>query len=146
MSSYIEGALVKDERLVHVGHISWWSLWHLLAAGALLLPMFGVGFVLLGVAYIRYKSFELGVTTKRVIVKRGYISRQTVEMNLNKVESIQVEQSAWGRLFNYGTLILAGTGSSHAPLIGIAEPMAFRRAFIEAQDGAKDATLAHQAS
>ncbi|NVO07687.1 MAG: PH domain-containing protein [Rhodoferax sp.] len=139
MSSYIEGALVKDERLVHVGHVSLWSLWHLLAAGLVLLPLFGAGLILLAIAYVRYRSFELGVTTKRVIVKRGFISRQTIEMNLSKVESIQVEQSALGRLFNYGTLIVAGTGASHAPMTGIAEPMAFRKAFIEAQDGAKSA-------
>jgi uncharacterized membrane protein YdbT with pleckstrin-like domain len=140
MSSYIEGALVKDERLVHVGHISLWSLWHLLAAGLVLLPLFGAGLILLAIAFVRYRSFELGVTTKRVIVKRGFVSRQTIEMNLSKVESIQVEQSALGRLFNFGTLIVAGTGASHAPMTGIAEPMAFRKAFIEAQDSAKSAT------
>ena len=56
---------------------------------------------------------------------------------MNKVESIQVEQGLLGRLFNFGTLIVSGTGTSHAPLIGIAEPMGFRKAFIEAQDGAK---------
>ncbi|MFO1267779.1 MAG: hypothetical protein U1F67_13995 [Rubrivivax sp.] len=72
MSTYVEGALVKDEALVHVGHISLWSLWHLIAAGIVLLPLFGVGLIFLAVAYVRYKSFELGVTTKRVIVKRGF--------------------------------------------------------------------------
>jgi hypothetical protein len=40
-----------------------------------------------------------------------------------------------GRLFDFGTLVISGTGESHAPLTGIAAPMAFRKAFIEAQDG-----------
>jgi uncharacterized membrane protein YdbT with pleckstrin-like domain len=137
MSSYAEGALVQDERIVHVGHISLWSLWHVIAAGVVLTPVFGVGLIFLGIAYVRYKSVELAVTTKRVIVKHGFIRRQTVEMNLNKVESIQVEQGVLGRLFNFGTLIVAGTGTSHAPLAGIADPMGFRKAFIEAQDGGK---------
>ena len=137
MSSYVEGALVKDERIVHIGHISLWSLWHLIAAGVILLPAFGLGLIFLAIAYVRYKSVELAVTTKRVIVKHGFVRRQTVEMNLNKVESIQVEQGVLGRLFNFGTLIVAGTGASHAPLAGIAEPMGFRKAFIEAQDGRK---------
>jgi membrane protein YdbS with pleckstrin-like domain len=137
MSSYVEGALVKDERIVHIGHISLWSLWHLIAAGVVLLPVFGLGLIFLAVAYVRYKSVELAVTTKRVIVKHGFIRRQTVEMNLSKVESIQVEQGVLGRLFNFGTLIVSGTGASHAPLTGIAEPMGFRKAFIEAQDGGK---------
>ena len=134
MSSYVESALVKDERIVHTGHLSLWSLWHLIVLGVLLLPAFGLGLIVLGIAYVRFKSVELAVTTKRVIVKHGFIQRQTVEMNLNKVESIQVEQGVFARLFDFGTLIIAGTGASHAPLAGIAQPMAFRKAFIEAQD------------
>jgi uncharacterized membrane protein YdbT with pleckstrin-like domain len=137
MTSYIEEALVKDEKVVHIGHISLWSLWHLIAVGALLLPAFGIGLIFLVIAYVRYKSVELAVTTKRLIVKHGFVRRQTVEINLNRVESIQVEQGLLGRLFNFGTLIVAGTGTSHAPLTGIAEPMGFRKAFIEAQDGGK---------
>ena len=139
MSSYIEEALVKDEKLVHLGHISLWSLWHLIAVGVLLLPAFGLGLIFLVIAYVRYKSVELAVTTKRLIVKHGFVRRQTVEINLNRVESIQVEQGLLGRLFNFGTLIVAGTGTSHAPLTGIAEPMGFRKAFIEAQDGGRSA-------
>ncbi len=140
MSSYVEGALVNDERIVHIGHISKWSLWHLILFGVLLLPLFGAGLVLLAIAYVRYKSVELAVTTKRVIVKHGFISRQTVEMNLSRVESVQVEQGVLGRLFDFGTLVIAGTGSSHAPLAGIADPMGFRKAFIEAHDGARAAS------
>lgn len=139
MASYVEGALVNDERIVHIGHISKWSLWHLIVFGVLLLPLFGAGLVLLAIAYVRYKSVELAVTTKRVIVKHGFISRQTVEMNLNRVESVQVEQGVLGRLFDFGTLVIAGTGTSHAPLAGIADPMGFRKAFIEAHDSARGA-------
>jgi len=137
MSSYVEGALVKDERIVHIGHISFWSMWHLITLGVLLIPVVGLGLVFLAVAYVRYKSTELAVTTKRVIVKHGFIRRQTVEINLNKVESIQVDQGVLGRVFDFGTLVISGTGTSHAPISGIAQPMAFRKAFIEAQDGAK---------
>jgi len=133
MSSYVEEALVKDERVVHMGHISLWSLWHLIAVGVLLLPAFGLGLIFLVIAYVRYKSVELAVTTKRIIVKHGFVRRQTIEINLNKVESIQVEQGLLGRVFNFGTLIVSGTGTAHAPLTGIAEPMGFRKAFIEAQ-------------
>jgi uncharacterized membrane protein YdbT with pleckstrin-like domain len=139
MSSYIDEALVEDEKVVHIGHISLWSLWHLVALGVILLPAFGVGLIFLVIAYIRYKSVELAVTTKRLIVKHGFVRRHTVEINLNRVESIQVEQGLLGRLFDFGTLIVSGTGTSHAPLTGIAEPMGFRKAFIEAQDGGKGA-------
>lgn len=137
MSSYVEGALVGNERIVHLGRVSLWSLWHLLVLGVLLLPAFGAGLIVLGIAWVRYKSTELAVTTKRVIVKHGFIRRHTIELNLQKIESLQVEQNLAGRMLNYGTLVFAGTGASHAPLTGIADPMAFRKAFIEAQDAVR---------
>ena len=98
MTSYVEGALIQDEKIVHIGHISKWSLWHLIVLGILLLPavVIGLMFFLLQ-AYIRYKTTELAITTKRVIVKVGFIRRSTVEININKVESVQVDQSLLGR-------------------------------------------------
>ncbi|GAA5161019.1 PH domain-containing protein [Viridibacterium curvum] len=137
MSSYVEGALVKDERIIHLGHISLWSIWHLIALGVVLLPAFGIGLIFLAVAYVRYKTTELAITTRRVIVKSGFIRRSTVEININKVESIQVDQEVLGRIFNFGTLIISGAGSPQAPITGISNPMEFRKAFIEAQDLAK---------
>jgi len=134
MTSYVEGALVKDEKIVHVGHISLWSLAHLFGLGVILLPAFGLGLIFLIMAYVRYKTTELAITSKRVIAKFGFISRRTVEININKVESIQVDQGILGRIFNYGTLVIAGAGDPQAPIPGISQPMAFRRAFIEAQD------------
>jgi len=139
MTSYVEGALVKDEKIVHVGHISLWSLWHLMALGIILLPAFGVGLVFLIWAYVRYKTTELAITSKRVIVKSGFIRRRTIEININKVESIQVDQEILGRMFNFGTLVISGGGNPQAPVAGISSPMEFRRAFIEAQDQTKAA-------
>ena len=137
MTSYVEGALTKDETIVHVGHISLWSLFHLIAGGILLLPLFGLGLIFLIRAFIRYKTTELAITTRRVIVKFGFIRRSTIEMNLNKVESVQVDQEILGRMFNFGTLIISGGGNPQAPIPGISNPMGFRKAFIEAQDRAR---------
>jgi uncharacterized membrane protein YdbT with pleckstrin-like domain len=137
MKSYVEGALVKDERIVHLGHISLWSLWPLIALGLVLLPAFGLGLIFLIMAYVRYKTTELAITTKRVIVKSGFIRRRTIEININKVESIQVDQEILGRVFNFGTLVISGAGNPQAPVAGISSPMEFRRAFIEAQEQAK---------
>jgi len=134
VTSYVEGALVKDEKIVHVGHISRWSLTHLIAGGVILLPVFGLGLIFLIMAYVRYKTTELAITSKRVIAKFGFISRRTVEINISKVESIQVDQGIAGRIFNYGTLIISGAGNPQAPIPGISDPIAFRKAFVEAQE------------
>jgi uncharacterized membrane protein YdbT with pleckstrin-like domain len=133
MTSYVEAALIKDERIVHVGRISLWSLWRYTVPGVVLLPV-GIGLVFLAIAYVKYKTTELAITTRRVIAKFGFVSRRTVELNIQKVESIQVEQTVMGRLLDYGTLVISGGGNPQAPIPGISDPIAFRRAFIEAQD------------
>lgn len=139
MSSYVEGSLIKDEKILYTGQVSWWSMAPLILLSIPLLFLMGLGLVLWVVAYIRCKSTELAFTNKRVIAKFGFISRQTIELNVHKVESVQVMQGMLGRLFNYGTLVISGAGAPQAPIPGISNPMAFRRAFMESQDQAKGA-------
>jgi uncharacterized membrane protein YdbT with pleckstrin-like domain len=136
MASYIDGALIKDEKVVYTGNISLWSLAPLIVIGVLLLAAWGIGLIFLLVAFIRYKTTELAITNKRVIAKFGFISRKTIELNINKVESIQVNQGILGRIFDYGSLIISGAGNPQAPISGISNPMNFRRAFMETQDQA----------
>jgi len=85
-------------------------------------------------------SFARG-SNKRVIAKFGFISRKTVELNISKVESIQVNQGFLGRIFNFGTLVISGAGNPQAPIPGISDPMAFRRAFMESQDSAGESKV-----
>jgi uncharacterized membrane protein YdbT with pleckstrin-like domain len=104
--------------------------------GIVLLPAFGLGLILLVVAWIRRKSTELAITNKRVIAKFGFVSRDTIEINLQKIETVQVHQTVRGRMLNYGTIMIAGGGTPQEPIPGVADPMAFRRAFLEAQEKA----------
>ncbi|HSD39768.1 MAG TPA: PH domain-containing protein [Rhodocyclaceae bacterium] len=134
MTSYIEGSLTAGEKIIHLGHTSLWALTPWIVGGLVLLPLFGVGLLVWLAGYIRYKTTELAITNKRIIVKIGFIRRQTVEINISKVESIQVDQSLWGRVFNFGSLVITGSGSSQAPIHAISDPMGFRRAFVEAQE------------
>lgn len=136
MASYIDGTLIKDEKVIYIGNISLWSLAPLIALGFLTLALFGLGLIFWIMAFIRYKTTELAFTNKRVIAKFGFISRQTIELNISKVESIQVNQGILGRIFNFGTLIVSGAGNPQAPIPGISDPMSFRRAFMESQDQA----------
>jgi uncharacterized membrane protein YdbT with pleckstrin-like domain len=94
-----------------------------------------VGFILsllgtLGIliAAISRWTTEIAVTNQRVILKRGLIRRDTIEINMPKVESVDVRQSILGRLLNYGTVIVRGTGGSTNPLTTVAEPLPLRRA------------------
>nr|WP_321269054.1 PH domain-containing protein [uncultured Tolumonas sp.] len=134
MASYVENTLIKDEKIIYTGKISLWSLLPFIILGVILLPFMGVGLFFLLVAIIRYNTTELAFTNKRVIAKFGFISRKTIELNLAKVESMQVNQSIIGRIFNFGTLIVSGAGNPQAPIPGISNPMTFRRSFMEYQD------------
>jgi uncharacterized membrane protein YdbT with pleckstrin-like domain len=88
----------------------------------------GFGVLMLIGAWIRQWSSEFAVTNRRVIVKVGFISRRTIEINMSKVESVEVNQDIFARLFNYGTIVVIGTGGTKEPFALIDDPLAFRRA------------------
>ena len=71
---------------------------------------------------------EIAVTSRRIIYKRGLIRRMTAEMNLDKVESVGVNQSILGRILDYGTIDVRGTGGGIEGVRGIEGPLAFRSA------------------
>lgn len=151
MASYVESVLAPGERIVHRAVVSHWKfLLHyvigalLIAAGAyvfffvssasaapgmqiLAATLAVAGVVLFLWAAVHRATTELALTDRRVITKRGLIARDTVEMNLGKVESLRVNQGLLGRILDYGDVTFVGTGSSPEPLRGIAQPLELRR-------------------
>ncbi len=151
MDSYINKVLNSGEKLLHAGQVSWWTLLGPLTLSAVLFvtavglavlyPIPVVPLALLAgsavvaiVAYVRQRSTEIAITDKRIIVKRGFVRRDTIEINLVKVESLQVEQNLLGRMLNYGDIIVSAGGGPMAPVIGIADPLEFRKLFNRATD------------
>jgi len=96
----------------------------LMAAAALAL-VFGL-FQMLG-AWIKVAGTEITVTSRRVIYKRGIVSRNTLEMNLDKVESVLVQQSLLGRMLDFGTVIVRGVGAGLEPVDRVANPLELHR-------------------
>ena len=70
---------------------------------------------------------EFAVTDKRVIVKIGWLQRRSLETLLSKVEAIEVNQGILGRLLDYGSIVIIGTGGTREPFDRIAQPLVFRR-------------------
>jgi uncharacterized membrane protein YdbT with pleckstrin-like domain len=134
VSSYIDAVLINDERVMYRARISKWSLWPYILFGALLIPLFGVGLLLWLWAWVVFATTELAITNKRVIAKTGLMQRRTIEMFLEKIESIQVDQSVLGRLFDFGSVVISGTGVHSAPFKNISDPLALRRHFMMAAD------------
>ena len=123
MGSYVNDHLIKNEQVVYETQYHWTLF--------LTLPSI---LTLTIAAWIKQSSDEFVITNKRLVIKTGFISRKTVELNLNKVESIQVEQSVWGRMFGFGTIIVHGTGETTEVFTRIDDPLEFRRKFQEQYD------------
>jgi uncharacterized membrane protein YdbT with pleckstrin-like domain len=87
----------------------------------------GAGIIFLQAWFVRWIT-EFAVTDRRVIYRRGFISRHTVEMNMDKIESVDVDQSLLGRLLNYDTIHVLGTGQGIESLRLIAAPLVLRNA------------------
>ncbi len=149
--SYVKHILQPGEEVLAVGRIHWiiyvpavfwlacaaasfgasvhfrytdvqWVAW----TGTFIFLVFGI------VAGVRawWKSFttEIAVTTTRVVHKEGFINRYTNEMNLEKIESVQVDQSILGRIFGYGTIFIRGTGEGFEKLKLISHAIELRNA------------------
>jgi len=94
-------------------------------AGAVVLMFWG---------FVKVSASEFAVTNKRVIVKIGLLRRHSSEILLRQVEGITVDQGLLGRIFNYGTIVIEGTGSDRTPYPGIGGPLQFRLAVQEQID------------
>ncbi len=82
------------------------------------------------IAYL-FKSNEYVLTNKRVVVKEGIISRRSVEMNLSKIESINVDQTILGRILGYGTFTIIGSGGTRETFFYVSSHLKIRRTFQE---------------
>jgi uncharacterized membrane protein YdbT with pleckstrin-like domain len=104
----------------------------LLGASIHFVQLFGLVVIVIGVVmaiwlWLQRVTTEIAVTDRRVILKKGLISRRTVEINLTRVESVDVRQSIAGRLLNFGDVVIRGTGAGVEPLRRIEAPLEFRR-------------------
>lgn len=77
-------------------------------------------------AWFHRWTTETDVTNLRVVHKTGFIKRDTFEMSLDKVESVDVSQSILGRILNYGNVTIQGVGEGRKTIKTIASPLAFR--------------------
>ncbi|MEP6829311.1 MAG: PH domain-containing protein [Rhizomicrobium sp.] len=145
MAGYVDSNLNPGEQVVYRGAVHWIVYLvpvlllgfgiPLIGAGTQYgLPLAAAGMLAGAAAWIRQTTSEFAVTNRRVIVKTGLLSRRTIEINISRVESVQVEQDIVGRLFNYGAITVIGTGGTKEPFTLIDNPQQFRR-MVQAEQG-----------
>lgn len=130
--SYVTSVIQPGERIVRLGHLHWIVYWHAILFAVLTVvcaawsSSTGMGMVMRFAAmafgvlavvafvhawFVRWIT-EIAVTDRRIIYKRGFINRHTVEMNMDKVAGVDVDQSILGRLLDYGSIHVLGTGGA----------------------------------
>ena len=143
--SYIKHVLQPGETIRYEGSVHWilylpaiilalvaaailalsslmaWSHGWILAAACLLIALL----LAFRAWFIRWMT-EIAVTDRRVIYARGFIQRHSIEVHMDKIESVDVDQSVLGRLFDYGDVTIHGTGTTLEPLRDVDRPIAFR--------------------
>jgi uncharacterized membrane protein YdbT with pleckstrin-like domain len=144
--SYVQRVLQPGEQVRQTSSIHWVGYWPGVAMGLLavvawwfsetrLLPgiwrytayaLTLVAVVLFVQQWLRWWVTEIAVTDRRVIYKKGLIRRRTNEMNMDKVESVQIDQSILGRMLDYGDVTILGTGEGFETLRTIANPIELR--------------------
>jgi uncharacterized membrane protein YdbT with pleckstrin-like domain len=127
--SYVQRVLQPGEQVRHISSIHWIVCWPGVALALLAVAAYWLSDTRLLTGLWRYTAYALAlvaVTDRRVIYKKGLIRRQTNEMNMDKVESVQVGQSILGRMLDYGTVTILGTGEGFETLRTIASPIELR--------------------
>ena len=144
--SYVQDVLQPGEQVRHVSSIHWIVYWPGVAVALLGVVAYWfnetrylpglwrytayalalVAVVLLIQEWFQCWITEIAVTNRRIIYKKGLIRRQTNEMNMDKVESVKINQSILGRMLDYGNVTILGTGEGFETLRTIASPIELR--------------------
>jgi uncharacterized membrane protein YdbT with pleckstrin-like domain len=145
--SYVSSVLQPDEKIRYITHLHWiifipggcflslgvFTGLLAIAANEVRVPWLWItAFLLIIAASTLFQAWfqrittEIAVTNRRIIYKRGFISRHTIEMQMDKVESVDVTQSIGGRVLGYGDILIRGVGEGIEPLKNIDSPIEFR--------------------
>ncbi len=133
--SYIQESLGDGETVIAEAHFPW-TYSALAWAALILLGIFLIGIIIFIVMMLRKWSTEIGITSHRFVEKRGLIARHTNEISLPNIEGVKVNQGVMGRIFDYGTVRIEGTGVDAVTTPNIADPVGFVRAIQTAKEHA----------
>lgn len=124
---YIEDSLSNGEQVRARFKLHWFArvpmiIWLLLA-----IPTLGITLILAIWEWLKLRSIEQGVTNKRVIFKKGIISRKSEEMKITSIETVEIVQGVTGRMFGFGDVKVSGRGVSDVVFKNIDDPMDVKR-------------------
>jgi membrane protein YdbS with pleckstrin-like domain len=63
------------------------------------------GLWLLG-RYVRWRSYDVALTSTRILVRQGILGRDTVQLRLQRITEVNIRQELFERLLNTGSLVI----------------------------------------
>ena len=126
---YIESTLTGKEKIDYVAEYHW-----LYKAKALLLCIVVIGII----HVIRWLTTEIALTSRRFVIKTGWIARSTEEIAHRRIEEVGLDQGVLGRILGYGKVTVRGTGNATlATHDCVTKPVELRKAILAAQEAAE---------
>ncbi|MDI9819223.1 MULTISPECIES: PH domain-containing protein [unclassified Legionella] len=92
---------------------------------AIFLVLFALAWTVM--TWVTYHFSSLTIKKKQVILRTGMLVRQTIDIPLSKIESIDIRQSVIGSILRYGSLIITGTGGTRHMINFLDRPLTCRR-------------------
>ena len=123
---YVERNLNKNEQIVHKAKLNPLALVTAWIGGILFCWLLLIPTIKAIVKTVKFTHIELAVTNKRVVGKAGVVNTASLDLPLNKVQSVNVSQGLWGKIFNYGKIEIKSAADSMA-FIMVKSPDAFKR-------------------
>lgn len=124
--SYLDESLGPGETIVARFHLHWTAKGRLIL-GIVLIPLV-IGIFIAIYEWLRLRAIELGVTSHRVVFKTGIVGRETEEVRLSAIETVDLHQTTWGRLLGFGDVRVTGRGESTLVFSRVSDPVAVKRA------------------
>ena len=146
---YIDDNLSPDERVRYRAKVHWSifirpAVFLVVGFSLMFSELPGLGVLIVAISlyiivsrFIYAKATEFSLTNKRVVAKTGLMRRSTIEQRLEMVDNIRIHQGLLERLFNAGSVRVTGSGASQTPIVGIEDPLKFRREVNDAIESIK---------
>ena len=124
---------VAGEVAVAETHPSWWNYFGSVVMGVLLIPVAGIGLLMLLWTYICIKTTCYVATNARVIAKTGWLNTKQVEVRIEDIRGVNFERTFWQRIFGIGDIAIgtAATAGSEIVMKGVTDPEGFVAAINE---------------
>ncbi len=124
---YIQESLSNGEEVKELFKLHWFAKIPMIIWIILAIPTLGVTLLLALWEWLKLRNIEQGVTNKRVIFKKGIISRKSEEIKISSIETVEIIQGVIGRIFGFGTVKVTGRGISDLVFKNINDPMDVKR-------------------